>query len=84
MGETEETAAGFGLGKALKDSKPKQQVDVGGKVKKAEDIAEEESKAEGKEEQTEEEKKEAQEEIPGSALKTKKEKKIEVLDRQTV
>jgi len=80
VGEKEETAAGFGLGKALKDSKPKLPVDVTGKAKKPEEEDEEEAKEPGEEENKEE----PQEEMPGSEIKTKKEKKVEVLDRQTV
>jgi hypothetical protein len=80
VGETEETAAGFGIGKALKDSKPKVPVDVAGKPKKPdEEEAPEDSKAE-----PEEGKERPPEEMPGTDMKTKKEKKVEVLDRQTV
>jgi kinesin family protein 6/9 len=82
VGETEETAAGFGIGKALKESKPKQPVDVANKAKRPED--EEANEEEENPDNPEEEKKEGQEEIPGSEIKTKKEKKVEVLDRQTV
>ena len=81
VGENEETAAGFGIGKALKESKPKQPVDVAGKPKKVE--ADEEEDNEGKS-PGEESKEEPAEEMPGTEMKTKKEKKVEVLDRQTV
>lgn len=77
VGEKEETAAGFGLGTALKGAKPKLAVDVGGKSK---NLAEEEAK----QEEGEEVKEEPVEVMPGTEIKSKKEKKVEVLDRQTV
>jgi hypothetical protein len=78
VGDKEETSAGFGLGKALKDSKPKIPVDVTGKAKKIEEDEE------AKEPTEEDAKEEPTEEMPGSEIKAKKEKKVEVLDRQTV
>lgn len=77
VGENEETAAGFGLGRAPKGSKPKQPVDVANKSKRPEEdkeINEPESKDEEEKEH---------EEIPGAEIKVKKEKKVEILDRQT-
>jgi hypothetical protein len=91
VGDVEETAAGFGLGKALKDSKPKQPVDVASKPKRPDDEEpEEETKGEGKDQdqgrdQDEDAKgRAAGESGAGGELQPKKEKKIEVLDRQTV
>ena len=80
VGDTEETAAGFGFGKALKDSKPKVPVDVAGKPKKPD----EEEPAEDSKAEPEEGKEPPPEELPGTEMKTKKEKKVEVLDRQAV
>ena len=77
VGENEETAAGFGLGRAPKTSKPKLPVDVTVRSKKPED------KEEPEEEENKEEAVKEQEEMPGSEIKAKKEKKVEVLDRQT-
>lgn len=73
VGETEETAAGFGLGRAPNSSKPRQLVDVLGKSMKTKEEPEE---PEFKEEEKEED-------IPGTETQIRKEKKVEVLDRQT-
>jgi hypothetical protein len=69
VGENEETAAGFGLGKAPKDSKPKQAVDVAGKSGKKE---KEEEESEEKVEESKAPAEGGEEEMPGSEIKTKK------------
>ena len=74
VGETEETAAGFGLGRAPNASKPRQPVDVLGKSMKA--------KEEPEEQEVREEERDV-EDMPGTQIQMRKEKKVEVLDRQT-